>query len=145
VRLVVLNGLLIACVALGVVGVQVLDRDEASVEASVGRYAAAITSGDLDSALAEISPGQRARWREWVRSQLLNAYDVRGIAVRAPTLLDRLLHGRPGGPFEVTTVLDVNRDFPEDFYQPTTRVPVEVVDGRPYLSAPLLAPHDELF
>jgi hypothetical protein len=36
-------------------------------------------------------------------------------------------------------VLDVNRDNPGDFYQPTTSVPVERVDGRWYLAMPLLA------
>ena len=35
--------------------------------------------------------------------------------------------------------MDVNRDFPDDFYQPTARVNVEEVDGRWYLAAPLLA------
>ena len=40
------------------------------------------------------------------------------------------LSGEPGGPFEVTAVLDVNREFPQDFYQPTARVPVEEFEGR---------------
>ena len=34
--------------------------------------------------------------------------------------------------------MDVNRDSPDQFYQPTTRVDVEQVDGRWYLAAPLL-------
>ena len=37
------------------------------------------------------------------------------------------------------SALDVNRDFPEDFYQPTARVPVEEFEGRWYLARPLLA------
>jgi hypothetical protein len=37
-------------------------------------------------------------------------------------------------------MLDVDRGYPDEFYQPTTRVPVEQVDGRWYLVEPLLAP-----
>src|SRR5215813_2957182 len=136
--MVVVNGLLLLATALCVAGVQALGRDESAVEASVRRYASAISNGDLEGAMAEIAPPERARWQEWVRSQLRNAYDVRGIAVRSPSVLERVFARTPGGPFEVTVVMDVNRDFPADFYQPTTRVPVEDVDGRPYLSAPLL-------
>ena len=135
----VLNGVLLALVALSVVSIQVLDRAEASVEASVRRYAVAISNSDLDGALAEIAPDQRANWTDWVRSQLGNVYDVRGIAVRSPSVLQRVSQHVPAGPFEVTAVLDVNRDFPEDFYQPTARVPVEEFEGRWYLAKPLLA------
>jgi hypothetical protein len=142
VRVVLVNGLLLLATALGVAGVQVLGRDEAGVEASVRRYASAISNGDLEGAMAELAPPERARWQEWVRSQLRNVYDVRGIAVRSPSVLERVFARTPGGPFEVTVVMDVNREFPEDFYQPTTRVPVEDVGGRAYLSAPLLAPAD---
>jgi alkyl sulfatase BDS1-like metallo-beta-lactamase superfamily hydrolase len=134
-----LTVVLLATVALAIGGVQVLDRSEAAVEASVRRYAAAVSAADLPAAMAEIAPDQRARWTEWVRGQLGNVYDVRGVAVRSPSVWQRLVDHGPGGPFEVTTVMDVNRDYPADFYQPTTRVPVEDVDGRPYLSVPLLA------
>ena len=125
--------------ALAIGGVQILDRSEAAVEASVRRYATAVSNGDLEAAMAEIAPGQRARWTDWVRGQLGNVYDVKGVAVRSPSVLQRLAERVPAGPFEVTTVMDVNRDYPADFYQPTTRVPIEEVDGRPYLSVPLLA------
>jgi hypothetical protein len=125
-----LNAVLLAFIALAVGGVQGLDRGHAAVEASVRRYATAVSNADLDAALAEIAPPQRAHWQDWVRSQLGNVYDVRGIAVRSPSLLQ--------SPSEVTAVLDVNRDYPE-FYQPAARVPVEEVDGRWYLAAPLLA------
>jgi hypothetical protein len=133
------NAVLVALVALSVVGIQVLDRTEASVEGSVRRYAAAVTNSDLDGALAELAPDQRANWTDWVRSQLGNVYDVRGIAVRSPSVLQRVSQRVPAGPFEVTAVLDVNREFPEDFYQPTARVPVEEFEGRWYLARPLLA------
>jgi hypothetical protein len=126
-----LNGFLVALITLCVVGVQVLDRGHAAVEAGVRRYATAVSNADLDAALEEIAPQQRVHWQDWIRSQLGNVYDVRGIAVRSPSLLQ--------APFEVTAVLDVNRDYPDEFYQPTARVPVREVDGRWYLAAPLLA------
>ena len=85
--------------------------------------------------MAEIAPEQRAHWQDWVRSQLGNVYDVRGVAVRSPSMMQ----GGRRGPFEVTAVLDVNRDYPAEFYQPTARVPVQEVDGHWYLTAPLLA------
>jgi hypothetical protein len=134
-----LVGVLLAFLALAIAGVEVADRAEASIEASVRRYASAITNSDLDAALAEIAPDQRARWSDWVQTQLGNVYEVRGIAVRSPSLVERLTQRLPGGPREVTTVLDVDRDYPDEFYQPTTRVPVEGFDGRWYLAAPLLA------
>jgi hypothetical protein len=133
------NGLLLALTALAIVGVQVLDRADAAVEASVLRYASAVSNADLDAAMAEIAPDQRATWTEWVQSQLGNVYDVRGIAVRSPSVVQRITQLVPGGPFEVTIVLDVNRDFPDDFFRPTTQVNVEELDGRWYLAKPLLA------
>ena len=134
----VIGGLL-ALVAISVVGIQVLDRAEASVEGSVRRYAVAVTNSDLEGALAEIAPDQRANWTDWVRSQLGNVYDVRGIAVHSPSLLQRVTMHATSGSDEVTAILDVNRDFPDDFYQPTTRVNVEEFEGRFYLAKPLLA------
>ena len=132
-------GVLLALVAGAIVGVELTDRAEASVEASVRRYAAAVTNANVDAALAEIAPDQRPAWNEWIRGQLGNVYDVRGIAVRAPSLLTRATQRVRGQPYEVTVVLDVNRDYPDEFYEPTTRVAVQEQDGRWYLSAPLLA------
>jgi len=123
-------------VALAIVGVEVWDRPEAAVEASVRRYTSAIAAEDLDAAMAEIAPGERAHWNQWVQGQLGNEYDVTGVAVRAPWLLAR--------PTDVTVDLDVNREYPDEFYQATPRVTVQEVDGRWYLSAPLLAPTSEL-
>jgi hypothetical protein len=130
------NLALVALVALAIGGVEAWDRPEAAVEASVQRYAAAITAGDFDAAIAEIAPSRRLTWGDWVRSQLGNEYTVTGVAVRAPWLL--------GKPVDVTTDLDVNRDYPDEFYQATPRVAVEQVDGRWYLTVPLLAPPSEL-
>jgi hypothetical protein len=132
-----LNGMLLAVMAAAIVGVQVLDRSGAAVEGSVRRYAAAISQADLDTAMAEIAPERRAAWTDWVRSQLGNVYDVTGIAVRSPSVVQRVFDGAPGRPFEVTAIMDVNRGYPE-FYQPTTTESVTEVDGRWYLAAPLL-------
>jgi hypothetical protein len=131
VRLVVLNGVLLVVVALAIVGVEAADRSASSVEASVRRYAMAVGNSDLDGAMAEIAPDQRATWNDWVQGQLGNVYVVRGIAVRAPWFLAQ--------PSEVTAVLDVDPDWPDEFYQASPTVPVENYQGRFYLAAPLLA------
>jgi hypothetical protein len=128
---VALNGALLALLAASIVIVQAADRPEASVEASVRRYATAISNSDLQGALDEVAPDQRARWTDWINGQLGNLYEVRGVAVRAHSLL--------GPPREVTTVLDVNRFDPGEFYEPTPTVAVEEYAGRWYLAAPLLA------
>ena len=132
-----LQFVLLAAVALAIVGVQVTDRPAAQVDSSVRRYAMAVASRDLDAAVEEIAPRERGRWREWIADQLGNIYEVRGVAVRAPSLLAR---AGTGAPSEVTVTLDVDRGYPDEFYQPTTRVPVVQVDGRWYLVEPLLAP-----
>jgi hypothetical protein len=139
VRLLALNGLLLVGMGLAIVGIQLLDRGGAAVEGSVRRYAMAISTADLDAAMGEIAPARRVAWTDFVHAQLGNVYDVRGIAVRSASVLQRVFEGQPGGAFEVTAIMDVNPDYPDDFYQPTTRVPVEEVDGHWYLAAPLLA------
>ena len=58
------------------------------------------------------------------------------MAVRAPAVVAREAHQ----PTDVTVVMDVNRGFADEFYQPTTRVDVEHDQGRWYLKQPLLAP-----
>jgi hypothetical protein len=133
VRLVVVNAVLLGAVGAAILGVIVFDRAEASVEAVVRRYALAVSSGDLDGALEEIAPSAREQWRPWLETQLGNIYDVRGIAVHSPSLLS----GKRG-PDEVTVVLDVNRGYPGEYYQPTSRVAVHNVGGRWFLSQPLL-------
>ena len=134
-----LTGVLVALVAVAIMALEAVDRPEASVEAGVRGYATAVSNSDLDAALAEIAPDERDRWTGWIQGQLGNVYTVRGVAVRSRLLLDRLVHREPAGPTEVTTVLDVNLGDPDNFYQPTTRVPVERFEGRWYLAAPLLA------
>ncbi len=132
-RLVVVNAALLALVAAAILGVIVFDRAEASVEVVVRRYALAVSSGDLEGALDEIAPSAREQWRPWLETQLGNVYDVRGIAVHSPSLLSRRR-----GPYEVIVVLDVNRGYPGEYYQPTSRVDVEQAEGRWFLSQPLL-------
>jgi hypothetical protein len=135
----VVNAVLLVAVAGSVVGLEVIGRPEASVESSVRRYADAVGNTDLNAALAEIAPEQRPAWRDWINSQLGNIYEVRGIAVRAPSLLQRLRSGATSGPTEVTNVIDVDRAFPDQFYQATTRVPVQESGGSWFLGQPLLS------
>ncbi|MGI9148570.1 MAG: hypothetical protein ACR2IK_18825 [Chloroflexota bacterium] len=133
-----LNWLLLALIGANIAGMQLLDRSGTAVEASVRRYATAVSNADLDAAMAEIAPARRAQWTDWVHGQLGNVYDLRGIAVRSPSVVQRMLNNSRSGPFEVTAVMDVNRDTPDEFYQPTVHVSVEQVDGRWYLAKPLL-------
>jgi hypothetical protein len=137
---VLLNGLLLALIAGAIGFVPLADRGSSAVEGAVRRYAAAVTAQDLGRAAAELAPASRAEWAPWIEGQLGNIYEVKGIGVRSPSLLDRLWRRAPTGPFEVTVVMDVNRGYPEYFYQPTTRVAVTQVEGRWYLVEPLLAP-----
>jgi hypothetical protein len=131
-RSVLVNGLLLLLIAVAILGVEAWQRPAGAVEAGVRRYASAVSNGDLDAAMAEIAPEQRATWRDFVANQLGNIYDVTGVAVRTGSLL--------GQPTDVTTDLDIDRAFPDQFYQASPRVPVEQVDGRWYLVAPPLAP-----
>ena len=98
----------------------------------VGVLTGASTRASLDGALAELAPEARAGWAEWVAGQLGNIYEVRTVSVRAPSALAR--------PIEATAVMEVNRDYPDERYSASARVPVEQVDGRWYLTRPLLAP-----
>jgi hypothetical protein len=142
-RLLLLNGVLAAAIGGASAGVPLLDRSAAAVDVSVRSYAAAVSAGDLEAAVAQIAPPARARWREWIAGQLGNIYEVRGVGVRAPSLLERVAQRADGRPTDVTVALDVNRGYPDEFYQPTTRVAVEQVDGRWYLAEPLLEPESE--
>ena len=134
--MVLVNLVLLAAVGAAIVAVQAWDRPETAVEASVRRYATAVSTGDFEAAMAEIAPSARPTWDDWVRSQVGNVYAVTGIAVRADSLL--------AAPSDVTVDLDVNRGYADDFYQASPRVAVVEVDGHWYLAAPLLAPTPEL-
>ena len=140
VRLVLLNGLLILALTAAITGVQVTDRTSAVVEATVRRYAEAVTQQDLNAALAEIAPENRERWRPWISGQLGNIYEVKSVAVRWPSLMNRGFFRAEDKPIAASVLMDVNRGYPADFYQPTTHIGVEYLNGQVYLSEPLLAP-----
>ncbi len=136
----VVNGLLLLSLVASAIALEVVDHSSVLVETMVSRYAQAISSNDPDAALAEIAPHTRSLHRGFVLNQLGNVYVVRGVAVRTPSLLEQLAGSTARGPVEVTVVLDVDPGDPLAYYQPTSRVPVEDVFGRWYLSAPLLEP-----
>ena len=134
-----LNLVLLALSAIAIAVVQLLDRPASAVDAVVHDYALAITQNDADRALADIAPDTRADASEFVREQAGNEYQVISVSVRSASLLDWAT--RRGGlqPTDATVTMDVNRDSPGDFFQPTTRVGVVQVDGRWLLAQPLLA------
>lgn len=138
-RLVLLNTALLSLLAGIIVAEQLLDRAPPRISATVERYARAMEAQDLQAAVAEIAPADRPGWTAWVESQLGNIYEVKSVAVREPSGLDRILAGASGTPIEVTVAMDVNRGYPDFFFQPTTRVGVVEADGRWYLAEPLLA------
>lgn len=141
------NTVLVGALLVGIVAAigaeTALDRSPGQVEGSITRYATAMAAQDADAAAAEIAPSRRARWRAFLESQLGNIYELRGLGVRTPSVLARLTTGAAAVPTEATAVLDVNRGYPGFFYQPTTRVPLMLEEGRIYLAAPLLAPESE--
>jgi hypothetical protein len=138
--LVVANGVLLVAIALVIGAAQLRDRSGAQIESAVDRYAAALAADNLDGCLAELAPADRAEWTDFVRSQLGNRYDVVGVSVRSPSVLDRLQSRVDASPSEATLALSINRDDPESFYQATSRIPVTQDAGRWYLAAPPLAP-----
>jgi len=143
VRWIALNALLLAAIAGAIGAVQFTDRSSPAVAQSVARYAAALQAQDLQGTEQEIAPSRRAEWEPFIRTQLGNIYEIRGFALRTPSLLDRLTRGASSTPTEATVVMDVNRGYPDQFYQPTTRVKVTFEDGRLYLAEPLLAPESQ--
>ncbi len=137
--LVIVNGVLLLGLG-GAIGlVQVSDRDGRAVEATVRSYAAALTAQQLDQAVAELAPDVRERWAGWVSGQLGNVYDVKAVSVRAPSVLDRVTRHLSGAPVQATVLMDVNKGYAGEYFQPTTRVEVRRVEGRWYLEEPLLA------
>jgi hypothetical protein len=133
------NLLLLAVVGGSVLLVQVSDRAAPAVQATVQRYTRAMAAQDEAAALAEIAPSRRAEWTDWVHQQAGNVYDVKGIGVREPSMVARLTQHVPGMPFEVSAVIDVNHDYPDEYYQATTQAAVVQEDGRWFLAEPLLA------
>jgi hypothetical protein len=109
-----------------------------SPEAPLRTYLAAVTDEDLQAALLEIAPSARAGAAPFVAEQLGNAYHIRGIGVRQPSLLDRLL-GRAGSSDHVliTVQLDITL-LSGERWRATTHVPVvREPDGWYLARAPL--------
>jgi hypothetical protein len=73
-------------------------------EAPLRTYLAAVTAEDLGAALLEIAPDARASAAPFVVEQLGNDYHVRGVGVRQPSLLDRLLGRTPTAESALITV-----------------------------------------
>src|SRR5437868_1915111 len=97
--------------ALAVVGlsamVDVVER-RSSPETVVRGYFAALQSGDVDAALAAITPEARAEWTLFVENGAFNTYRVSGVAVRQPSLLARL-RGESGRPTDVTIFVEITQ------------------------------------
>lgn len=138
-RWMVVNATLLTVLVGAVGAAQVLDRSPVQIDSTVERYARAVEAQDLEAAIIELSPAARDLWTPWVAEQLGNIYQVRAVSIRAPSPLDRLIRGTLGQPTEATVVMDVNRGYPEFFFQPSTRVSLEQHDGRWYLAEPLLS------
>jgi hypothetical protein len=134
-----LNGLLLLGLIAAAIGLQVANRSAAQVEGVVYRYAHAVSAGDLEAALAEITPEQRATALGFVANQVGKEYGVLAAAVRMSAVLAQLPRLN-GEPFEVTVVLDIDPSDPQAHYRATTTVPVERGPDRWYLAAPLLEP-----
>ena len=83
---VLINGGLLVLVAAAILAVQVWDRPVAAVETGVRRYATAVTNADLDAAMAEIAPDQRAAWSDFVRHHLGHFFADRFRAAAAAAL-----------------------------------------------------------
>jgi hypothetical protein len=116
---------------------QDLRARDSSVETLARGYFAALERGDLDAALSAIQPAARGPAAAFVANLLGNEYRVQGVAVREPSVFDRV-RGVPAGPQEVTVFVDVTEAASGARWQAGPRVPVVKEGGRPYLAkAPL--------
>jgi hypothetical protein len=130
--LLVVSGAIVAIAA-----VQDLRARDSSVETLARGYFAALERGDLDAALSAIQPAARGPAAAFVANLLGNEYRVQGVAVREPSVLDRL-PGAPVGPLEVTVFVNVIEAASGARWQAGPTVPVVTEGGLPYLAkAPL--------
>jgi hypothetical protein len=111
----------------------------ASPEAPLRTYLAAVTSEDLNAALAEILPDDRADALPFVSDQLGNGYRVLGLGVRQPSLLDRLLGRATADNALITVQLDITQ-YDGETWRTTTSVPVVRTPDGWYLTRPPLQP-----
>ena len=140
VRLTLVNGVLLGVMALAIVGIQGLYRGGAAVEASVRRYAAAVSNSDSATGLwPRLRPTSGRRGRSgFAASYLGNVYDVRGIAVRSPSVLQRVLDPT-GGRLSKSPPSWTSTGTTRPVLSTDGAVAVEQVDGRWYLHAPFVA------
>jgi len=123
-------------VAGGVVG-DARGRD-ASPENLVRAYFSALERGDLEAALAAIQPSARASSVSFVANALDNEYRVEGVAVRSPSLLERL-RGETPDPQEATAFIEVTEAVSGARWQAAPKVALVAEGGRVYLAKPPLA------
>ena len=114
-----------------------LGRDRAP-EAVARRYFAALEAGDAEGALGEVAPSARGMWRPFIQNGLYNQYRIKGIAVRQPSPLDRLL-GSPAVSREATIFLEITLATEDVRWEAVPRVPLVEEAGRWYLARPPLA------
>ncbi|MBM2812552.1 MAG: hypothetical protein HW416_3311 [Chloroflexi bacterium] len=108
-------------------------------EAVARRYFAALESGDGPTALEAIAPEARPSAGSFVAQSLNNEYRVTGVAVRQPSILDRL-RGSPGQPQELTIFIDITEWGTGARWQAGPRVPLVQIEGRWYLARAPLEP-----
>ncbi len=108
-------------------------------EAPLRTYLAAVTNEDLEAALGEILPAARPEAEPFIAEQLGNGYQVLGLGVRQPSLLDRLTGRADPDHALITVQLDISL-FSGETWRTTTSVPVvRTADGW-YLAYPPLQP-----
>ncbi|HZR98785.1 MAG TPA: hypothetical protein VFE37_08770 [Chloroflexota bacterium] len=112
----------------------------AGPEAPLRTYLAAVTAEDAEAALAEVLPAARPAAIPFVVEQLGNQYEVLGLGVRQPSLLDRLRgQGPPADEALITVQLDIVLTTGET-WRTTTHVPLVRTEDGWYLVRPPLQP-----
>lgn len=110
----------------------------ASPEATVRAYFAALEQGDVDGALSTLPQSIRGTWTPFVENGLHNEYRIVGVAVRSTSLMDQF-RGMPAGPQDVTIFLDITQNVDGVRWQAGPRVPLMLTEGRWLLAHPPLA------
>ena len=114
-------------------------RDRRSGPEAVARaYFVALEAGDVDGALDAIEPAAREDATPFIENSVLNTYEVRGIAVRQPSVIERP-QGQRGEPTDVTIFVDITQWTDGTQWQAGPDVPLVYEDGRWYLAKPPLA------
>lgn len=137
----VLVGALLVAGAMAVVLGYLADRSTREVQGLADRYLLAVQRKDLPAALDTIDPEERGRWAAWIDHQTGNRYQVEGLAVRAPSLIARLVGGAGGSPTEVAITARITLESGEPWDRPAVTV-VHLVrrDGRLWFREPPFHP-----